>query len=146
PHVLEAQDILAKKYGIASDVWSVTSYNELRRDGLAVERWNLLHPGSSPRTCYVQQQLEGQSGPFVAASDYMRLVSEQIAPWVPGPFVTLGTDGFGRSESRESLRRHFEVDAPHVAFATLSALLRSGKLDRKLVQKAAKELKIDPEK
>ncbi len=144
--VLAAQDILADEYKIASDVWSITSYKELRREALEVERWNLLHPTHHPRTCYVEDMLSGCEGPFVAASDYMHLVPEQIAKWVPGRLVTLGTDGFGRSDTREELRRHFEIDAAHIAFATLSTLAREGKIDKKTIQKAAKSLDIDAEK
>jgi len=140
---LRAQEILAKKYAIASDVWSVTSYKELRREGLEVERWNLLHPDQPPRTCYVEQMLGKTSGPIVAASDYMRLVPEQISKWLPTPLVALGTDGFGRSETREALRRHFEVDAEHIVFATLSTLARDGKVDKKTLQKAIKALDIN---
>jgi pyruvate dehydrogenase E1 component len=144
--VLAAQEILADEYKIASDVWSVTSYKELRREALQVERWNLLHPAEKPRMGYVEKMLAGCAGPFVAASDYMRLVPEQIAKWVPGRLVTLGTDGFGRSDGREELRRHFEVDAPHIVFATLSTLARQGEIDKKTVQKAVKSLGIDTEK
>ncbi|MGE5194263.1 MAG: transketolase-like TK C-terminal-containing protein, partial [Deltaproteobacteria bacterium] len=122
-----------------------TSYKELRREALEVERWNLLHPTEKPRTCYVEKMLAGCDGPFVAASDYMRLVPEQIAKWVPGRLVTLGTDGFGRSDGREELRRHFEVDAAHVVFAALSTLARHGEIDKKTIQKAVKSLGIDPE-
>jgi pyruvate dehydrogenase E1 component len=144
--VLEAQEILAEKYKVASDVWSVTSYKELRREALEVERWNVLHPTEKPRTCYVEDMLADCEGPFVAASDYMQLVPEQIARWVPRRLVTLGTDGFGRSDTREELRRHFEIDAAHIAFATLSTLAREGKISRQAIQKAAKALKIDPDK
>jgi pyruvate dehydrogenase E1 component len=144
--VLEAQEILAKDYKIASDAWSVTSYKELRREALEVERWNMLHPTSTPRTCYVQDMLKDREGPFIAASDYMHLVPEQIAKWVPGRLVTLGTDGFGRSDSREGLRRHFEVDAAHIVFATLSTLFREGTITKATIQKAAKALDIDADK
>lgn len=144
--VMAAHEILAEDYKIASDVWSVTSYKELRRDALEIERWNMLHPTHKARTCYVEEMLSGADGPFVAASDYMHLVPEQIAKWVPGRLVTLGTDGYGRSDSREELRRHFEVDAPHIVFATLSTLARDGTIDKKTVQKAIKSLGIDPEK
>ncbi|HLJ11559.1 MAG TPA: pyruvate dehydrogenase (acetyl-transferring), homodimeric type, partial [Planctomycetaceae bacterium] len=145
-HVLAAHEILADDYKIASDVWSATSYKELRREALEIERWNLLHPTFKPRTCYIEEMLSGSEGPFVAASDYMHLVPEQIAKWVPGRLVTLGTDGFGRSDSREGLRRHFEVDAPHIVFATLSTLARDGRIDKKTIQKAAKSLDIDSDK
>ena len=144
--VLEAAETLANDYRVASDIWSVTSYKELRREALEVERFNLLNPTLKPRRSYVEEQLADCDGPFVAASDYMHLVPEQIAKWVSGRLVTLGTDGFGRSDSREELRRHFEVDASHIAFATLSTLARDGKIDKKTIQKAAKALDIDPDK
>jgi pyruvate dehydrogenase E1 component len=144
-HVLEAQKILADDYKIASDVWSVTSYKELRREALEVERWNMLHPTEMPRTCYVEDVFSEVDGPFIAASDNMHLVAEQIAKWVPGKLVTLGTDGFGRSDSREELRRHFEIDAPHIVFATLSTLCRDGKIPGATVAKAAQDLQINTE-
>lgn len=143
---LLAQERLAQEFQIASDVWSVTSYKELRREALEVERWNLLHPTEPQRTCYVQQQLAGKKGPFIAASDYMHLVPEQIAKWVPERLVTLGTDGFGRSDTREALRRHFEIDAAHIAFAAISDLHRRGEVDAALVERARKSLGIDPDK
>src|SRR5262249_7219668 len=108
---LRAQEILADRFGIAADVWSATSYKQLRGDALDVERWNMLHPAAEPRKSYVEKLLEGETGVFVAASDYMRSVPEMIDRWVPGGLFALGTDGFGRSESRELLRRFFEVDA-----------------------------------
>jgi pyruvate dehydrogenase E1 component len=144
--VLRAQDILADKYGVGTDVWSVTSYKELRREALAIDRLNRLHPAAPQGTSYVAEQLAGLDGPFVAATDYMRLVAEQIAPWVPGRFVTLGTDGFGRSDTREVLRRHFEVDAECIVLATLDDLARRGEMKKERVQKAIVELGIDPEK
>lgn len=140
------QEVLAEKYGISTDVWSVTSYKELRREGLEAERWNFLHPDQSPRSCFVKDELAGQAGPFIASSDYMRLVPEQIAQWVPGQYIILGTDGFGRSDSREALRRHFEVDTEHVVYATLVGLLRDGKIDAAVVRQAVKDLNIDPSK
>lgn len=143
---LTAQELLAGQFGIASDVWSVTSYNELRRDGLEVEHWNLLHPDQTPRTCYVQEMLGECDGPIVAASEYMHMLPEQIGKWLPSRLVTLGTDGFGRSDSREALRRHFEVDAEHIAFATLGALHKAGRIDKKTIQKAIQTLNIDTEK
>jgi pyruvate dehydrogenase E1 component len=143
---LLAQETLARDYGVASDLYSVTSYKELRREALEIERWNLLHPTESPRQCYVQKLLAGKQGPFIAASDYMHLVSEQIAKWVPGRLVTLGTDGFGRSDTRENLRRHFEIDAAHITFAALSELHRRGELDRAAIEKARQALGIDPDK
>ncbi|MBS0266008.1 MAG: pyruvate dehydrogenase (acetyl-transferring), homodimeric type [Planctomycetes bacterium] len=145
-HVLEAQQILARDYQVASDVWSVTSYKELRREALEVERWNLLHPTEAARKSYVEEQLASAAGPFIAASDNMHLVAEQIAKWVPGKLVTLGTDGFGRSDSRQALRRHFEIDSPHIVFATLSTLCREGKIPEATVAQAARTLNIDPDK
>ncbi len=155
--VLRAQDILAERYQVSSDVWSVTSYKRLRSDALAAERWNMLHPGEPPRTCHLWDRLRGIEGPFVAASDYVRLVAEQIARWVPGDYVTLGTDGFGRSDTREALRRFFEVDAESITVAALSALARRGektetggriepRITREAVKRAALELGIDPDK
>ena len=104
---LRAQKILAEKYQVAADVWSVTSYNELRRDALEVERWNRLHPAEPERKPYLAQALEATEGPIIASTDYMKVVADQIAPWLPGRLVSLGTDGFGRSENREHLRKHF---------------------------------------
>lgn len=143
---LRAQEILADQYGIASDVWSVTSYKELRRECMAAERWNRLHPDKPARRGYVPQILEGVDGPIIASSDYMQTVAEQIAPWVPGRYVTLGTDGFGRSDNRSSLRRHFEVDAESIAVAALNALTETGVVKPAEVKKAIKALGIDPEK
>ncbi len=144
--VLRAQDILAQRCAVSSDAWSVTSYRQLRRDALAVDRWNMLHPTQKPRTCYLCRMLDGLDGPFIAASDYVRLVPEQIAPWVPDRLITLGTDGFGRSDSREALRRFFEVDAESIAVATLDALSRRGQIGKKTVEQAIEELGIDPDK
>ncbi len=143
--VLAAQKILAEKYNVASDVYSATSYNELRRECLRNERWNMLHPDKKPRKSYVEDLFDGHEGPFVAASDNMKIVPDQIAKWLPGRLYTLGTDGFGRSENRESLRRHFEVSAHHVVVAALYALSRHGKFDAKKVKKAIKDLDVDPE-
>src|SRR5690606_14595225 len=128
------------------DVWSVTSYGELRRDGLATERWNRLHPGSRPRVPYITKCLTNDPGVVVAASDYMKVLPDGVAKWVPQGIESLGTDGFGRSDSREALRDHFEVDARHVAFATLSALARAGKIKTDVVKRAMQELKIAPAK
>ena len=144
--VLEAQTILAEQYNVSTDVWSVTSYKELRREGLETDRWNMLHPQETPKQSRVEKLLAGTKGPYIAASDYMKLVPEQITRWVPGRLETLGTDGFGRSASREALRSHFEIDAAHIVFATLGALCRDGQIDKKTIQKAAKSLKIDSEK
>jgi pyruvate dehydrogenase E1 component len=143
---LRAQQILAEKYGVQTDVWSVTSYTELRRDALAVERWNRLHPAETEKTPYLLEALKGTKGPIIAASDYMKVVPDQLAPWLPTRLVSLGTDGFGRSDNREHLRRHFEINAESIATATLSRLARDGKFDAKQAQKAFAELGLDPEK
>jgi pyruvate dehydrogenase E1 component len=137
---------LLEKYGVTSDIWSATSYNELYRDGHRTDRWNLLHPAEKAKVPYVTQCLAGTPGIVVAASDYLKAQPAVIAQWVGRPVVTLGTDGFGRSEDRASLRRHFEVDAPSIAAATLSTLLREKTVDAKLVKQAFKELDIDADK
>ncbi len=143
---LRAQQILAEKFGVPADVWSVTSYNELRREALGVERWNRLHPAEPMRTPYIQSVLEGAEGPIVAATDYMKTVPDQLAPWLTGRLVTLGTDGFGRSENREYLRRHFEVNAESIAAAALSRLARDGAFEVDRIQAAFEELQINPER
>jgi pyruvate dehydrogenase E1 component len=142
---LRAQELLAE-YGVAADVWSVTSYKELRRDALEVERWNMLHPGEKPRQSYLQQTLAREEGVFVAASDYMRAVPAMIARWVPGGLLPLGTDGFGRSETRPALRRHFEVDAECITLAALWQLAQRGVLKPEVVQQALQKLGINPDK
>ena len=143
---LRAKEILAERYGVSSDVWSATSYKRLRSEALQVRRWNMLHPAEPRKRSYLEEILEGEEGVFVAVSDYMKIVPDQIAPWVPGGLVTLGTDGFGRSDTREALRRFFEVDAELVVIATLEALSRKGAVDKKLVANAIKDLGVDPEK
>jgi len=144
--VLKAQQILEEKYGVAADVWSVTSYKQLYTDGNECERWNMLHPGDTPKVPYVTTCLKDAPGVFVAASDYMKILPESISKWVPRPLLSLGTDGFGRSENRASLRDFFEVDAKHIVLATLHALARDKQLEPSVVQKAVKDLGIDPEK
>ena len=143
---LRAQQILAEKYGVPSDVWSVTSYNELRREALGVDRWNRLHPDQPARTPYIVEALNGADGPVVAATDYMKVVADQVAPWLPGRMVTLGTDGFGRSDNREYLRKHFEINAESIAAAALSRLARDGKFDTGKARAAFAELGCDTEK
>ena len=142
---LKAQKVLAENYQVQADVWSVTSYNELRRDALEVERWNRLHPAEPERKPYLEQALAGAQGPIIAATDYMKAVADQIAPWLPGRMVALGTDGFGRSENREHLRKHFENSAEAIAAAALSRLARDGKFDKKKAQAAILELGLNPE-
>jgi pyruvate dehydrogenase E1 component len=143
-----AQSILAEKFNVAADVWSVTSYNELRRDALAVERWNRLHPAEKAKQPYIVKTLgdAGAEGPIIAASDYMKAVPDQLAPWIGTRLVSLGTDGFGRSDNREHLRQHFEINAESIAAAALSRLARDGKFDVKKTQKAFEELSVNPEK
>ncbi len=144
--VLKAQKILEEKYNVAADVWSVTSYKRLYRDGNDCERWNMLHPGETPRVPFVTQCLKDAPGVFVAASDYMKVLPESIAQWVPRPLVALGTDGFGRSENRASLRDFFEVDAKHIVLATLNALAREKQIGSDVVQRAIGDLGINSEK
>jgi pyruvate dehydrogenase E1 component len=142
---LRAQQILAERFGVAAEVWSATSYKELRREALEVERWNRLHPGEQPRVPYVTLALHGAEGPVVAVTDYLSLVPDQIARWVPNGLTSLGTDGFGRSDTRHALRRFFEVDAEHVAVAALERLAAAGTIDRSRVAGAIAELGLDPE-
>jgi pyruvate dehydrogenase E1 component len=143
--VVRAQGLLAEKYGVQADVWSVTSYTELRRDALAIQRWNRLHPTELEKTPYIVEALNGSKGPIIAASDYMKSMPDQLAPWLLSRLVSLGTDGFGRSDNREHLRRHFEVNAESIVAATLSKLARDGKFDAAKAQKAFAELNVDTE-
>jgi pyruvate dehydrogenase E1 component len=144
--VLAAAELLQNDYGVPADVYSVTSFSELRRDALHTERWNLLHPNDAPKQNYVQRTLASCEGPFIAATDYMKTVADQIRQWVPGAYTALGTDGFGRSDSRAELRRFFEVDRHYVAVAALKALADEGKIDKKTVGAAMQKFGIDPEK
>jgi pyruvate dehydrogenase E1 component len=144
--VLKAQEILDAKFGVAADVWSVTSYKQLYMDGNACARWNMLHPGEAPRVPYITQMTKDAPGVFVAASDYVKTLPESVSQWLPRPLVALGTDGFGRSEGRAALRDFFEVDAKHIVLATLTGLLREGQITADCVRTAVKELGIDPEK
>ena len=144
--VLKAQEILADQYGVSSDVWSVTSYNELRRDAQECKRWNMFHPTMEPRKSYLETVLAGSEGPFIASSDYVQAHSEQVAQFLPDEFLALGTDGMGRSETRPALRRHFEVDAECVTVATLYQLCKQGKVDAAPVEKAIKDLGVNPDK
>jgi pyruvate dehydrogenase E1 component len=143
--VLRAQTILAEKYKVQADVWSVPSYTEVRREALAVERWNRLHPAEPEKKSHLQTLLDGAQGPIIAASDYMKSVPDGLAPWLGTRLVTLGTDGFGRSDNREHLRRHFEVSAESIVGATLSRLVRDGKFKAKDALKAFTELGLDTE-
>jgi pyruvate dehydrogenase E1 component len=143
---LRAQEILAARYNVSSDVWSVTSYKQLRRDALAASRHNRLHPDGDARKSYLEEALEPVEGPFIAASDYVALVAEQVRPWIPGDYVVLGTDGFGRSDGRKQLRRFFEVDAESIVIASLDALARAGRARKSVVRQAIQDLGINPEK
>jgi pyruvate dehydrogenase E1 component len=144
--VIKAAEILEKDYGVPADVFSATSFSELRREALDVERRNMLHPDAPQAVPYVRQVLGDRTGPFIASTDYMRIVPDQIRQWVPGRFVVLGTDGYGRSDSRAELRRHFEVDTAHIVVASLRALADEGKLDMATVKGAIKKFNIDPDK
>ena len=144
--VLEAQQILEEQYDVAADVWSITSFKSLHRDALDTERWNRMHPGEVKKKSYIGKCLEGEKGPFVIASDYVKALPESIARWFPEAPVSLGTDGFGRSESREALRDFFEVDARFVTLGALSALADAGQIEHKVVKKAMQDLNVDSEK
>ena len=144
--VLRAQELLAKNYQVAADVWSITSYKELHQDGIDVERWNLMHPDEQPRVPYVSRCLSNAQGVFIAASDYVRALPDSISRFFPGPLHSLGTDGFGRSDSRTALRDFFEVDARFITLATLAELRREGRIESGVIRQAMLDLKIDPEK
>jgi pyruvate dehydrogenase E1 component len=143
--VLAAASLLEAEFGVAADVWSVTSFTELRRDGLEVERWNMLHPLSEPRRTYVAERLAEREGPVVASTDYIRAFADQIRQWVPGRYRVLGTDGFGRSDLRSALRRFFEVDRHYVAVAALRSLADEGIVEPAQVQEAIERFEIDPD-
>jgi len=144
--VLAAADLLREDWGVAADVWSVTSFTELRRDGLEAERWNLLHPDEAPRRAYVSALLGGRPGPVVAATDWVKAYADQIRPFVAAPYRVLGTDGFGRSDRRDRLRHHFEVSRHFVAVAALKSLAEAGAIARGTVRQAIERYKIDPDK
>jgi len=131
---------------VPADVFSVPSFSELRREALDVERWNLLHSTETPKVPYVRACLGDRTGPFIAATDYMKLVPDQIRQWVPGQFIVLGTDGYGRSDARAPLRSHFEVDRYYIVLAALKSLADEGKLDRATVTSCMTKYNIDPEK
>jgi pyruvate dehydrogenase E1 component len=142
--VLAAADLLRDDWGVEAEVWSVTSFTELRRDGIEVERWGMLHPTDEPRRAYVTEQL-AEGIPTIASTDYIRAFADQIRQWVPGRYSVLGTDGFGRSDFRSALRRFFEVDRHYVAIAALKALADEGKLEASTVQEAIERFDIDPQ-
>jgi pyruvate dehydrogenase E1 component len=141
--VLAAAELLESDFGVAADVWSVTSFTELRREGIEVERWNMLHPLEEPRRAYVTDRLGSRSGPVVASTDYIRAFADQIRQWVPGRYRVLGTDGFGRSDFRQALRRFFEVDRHYVAVAALKELADSGEIEPARVGEAIERYGID---
>lgn len=143
--VVAAADLLAGEFGVAADVWSVPSFTELRRDGIETDRWNRLHPTAKPRKSHVELCLEGRDGPVVASSDYMRSFADQIRAFVPGRYITLGTDGFGRSDTRDQLRRFFEIDRYHVVVAALKALADDGKIPATKVVDTLEKFGIDQE-
>ncbi|NWF50149.1 MAG: pyruvate dehydrogenase (acetyl-transferring), homodimeric type [Ignavibacteriaceae bacterium] len=144
--VIKAAQILEDDYRVSCDVWSVTSYKELRRDALEVERWNLLNPTKKPKESFIEKMLKNEEGVFIASSDYVKTLPDSISKWFPRRLYSLGTDGFGRSETREALRDFFEVDSKHIVFGVLSALFKEGKIQDKALEKAAKELGINPNK
>ena len=139
----QAQEELAKHFGVTAELWSVTSYKKLREESLEVERWNRLHPAQPKRIPYVTQKLDESNGPIVAITDYMTLVPDQIHRWVPRKYTVLGTDGYGRSGTREQQRRFFEVDAAHIVVSVLANLLAEEKVTADVVEKAIKKYKID---
>jgi pyruvate dehydrogenase E1 component len=141
-----AAELLEKEFGLPADVLSITSFSELRREALECQRWNLLHPGEDPRVPYVQTLLAQCEGPIVAATDYVRNVPDQIRPWLTQRYICLGTDGFGRSDARAELRRHFEVDRNFITLAALKALADSDCIERQTVIAAVQKLGIDPNK
>ena len=143
--VLAAAELLEDEHKVAADVWSVTSFSELRRDGIEVERWNMLHPVDDPRQAYVTQQLSARGGPVVASTDYLRAVADQIRQWVPDRYRVLGTDGYGRSDYRRALRRFFEVDRHYVVVAALKELADAGDIEPQRVQEAIERYEIDPQ-
>jgi pyruvate dehydrogenase E1 component len=144
--VIAAADLLMDDFGIPTDIWSVTSFNELRRDALAVERWNQLHPNEQAKQCYIERCFADRAGPYIAATDYMKIIADQIQRWVPGRFISLGTDGYGRSDARKQLRQHFEVDKRYIAVTALKALADDGVLDQKTVAQAIGKYGIDPDR
>ncbi|MBL7825716.1 MAG: pyruvate dehydrogenase (acetyl-transferring), homodimeric type, partial [Saprospiraceae bacterium] len=143
--VLAAAEILESE-GVSTDVWSVTSWTELYRDCVATDRWNMLHPGETEKTPYLQQALKDQEGVFVAASDWVKLTQGQLAPWMPAEYTALGTDGFGLSESRESLRDYFEISPKYIAFAAVRLLHKQGKVSDKAIKDFMKKYGVDSDK
>jgi len=144
--VIAAADLLRDDYGVSADIWSATSFNELRRDGQACNRWNMLHPDAEPQVPYITELFSGKQGPFIAATDYVRAYADQVREFVPGRYVVLGTDGFGRSDTRRQLRKFFEVNRYYIALAALSALADEGRIGRDKVADAMTRYNIDADK
>ncbi|MBL8421580.1 MAG: pyruvate dehydrogenase (acetyl-transferring), homodimeric type, partial [Dechloromonas sp.] len=144
--VIAAADLLRKDWGVEADLWGCPSFNELARNGQDVQRWNLLHPLEAPKLSHVEKKLKDAKGPVIAATDYIRMFPEQIRPFVKAPYVTLGTDGFGRSDTRERLRHFFEVDRRWVTLAALKALADNGEIEREKVASALVKYDLDPNK
>ena len=144
--VIAAAELLEKDFGVSADIWSVTSFTELRREGIDCERWNMLHPEAKARVSHVEQCLAGRGGPVIAATDYLRSFADQIRGFLPGRYRVLGTDGFGRSDTRKKLRRFFEVDRHYVAVAALKALADEGAIKASEVARAIKLYDINPDK
>ena len=143
---LKAAELLKKDWGIEPGVWNVTSFSELRRNAEETERWNLMHPDKKQKKSHLETSLSKNSVPTVAVSDYVKMVSEQIGPYVPGPYYALGTDGFGRSETRDALRRFFEVDRYYIVLTAIRALANENKIEMEVVQKVMNKYHLDPEK
>jgi len=143
---IAAAELLDKDFGVSSDIWSCPSFNELRREGFAAERFNRMHPEQTPRVSFVEQCLHGRVGPAIAATDYVRAFADQIRAFVPMHYTVLGTDGFGRSDTRSNLRRFFEVDRFYIAHAAIAALAAEGKMSATDVSRAIKMYNIDPDK
>jgi pyruvate dehydrogenase E1 component len=144
--VIEASALLENDFGVISDIWSVTSFSELRRDGIDCERWNMLHPEEQPRFSHIEQCMADRDGPVIAATDYMRAMADQVRGFLPNHYKVLGTDGFGRSDTRKNLRQFFEVDRYYVAVAALKALADEGTIDASEVSRAIALYNINPEK
>mgnify|MGYP002015051501 FL=1 len=143
---LAAAELLKNDWDIEPGIWNVTSFSELRRDAEEVERWNLVHPNENPKRSHLEESLSKNSVPTVAVSDYVKMVSEQIGPYVPGPYYCLGTDGFGRSDTREELRSFFEVDRYYIVLTAIKALATKGDVEMKMVEEVMKKYKLDPDK
>jgi pyruvate dehydrogenase E1 component len=145
--VLKAQEALQENYGVAADVWSVTSFNQIRREALNVERWNMLHPLEKPQVPYLTNLFSKEDGVIIAASDYLKILPDGISKWLPGKrILSLGTDGFGRSDSRAALRDFFEIDWRHIVLATVSELYHNGQIPSDVVRQVLKDLEISPQK